>query len=192
MVYRDEALLTEAIADRIGGGGGVSFIVIDGRCGTGKTTLAEKLGRTLGAPVIHTDDFYLPKEERTPERMKRCGGNIDSERLCRQVLIPLENGEGCIYRPYDCGKGTFSDEVEVPESRVYIIEGTYSHMICPDAAVSVFVTASQEEQMRRLALRESAEKLEAFRNIWIPSEERYFSLCRVEASCTYIFDTSDV
>ena len=37
---------------------------IDGRCGSGKTTLANWLAQQLHCPVLHTDDFYLPLSAR--------------------------------------------------------------------------------------------------------------------------------
>lgn len=167
------------------------LIAIDGRCGSGKSTLAEKLSAELSAPVIHMDDFYLPKEERTPEIMEKCGGNIDGERLRREVLSPLQNGEGCVYRPYDCSTGDFADAVTLPESRVYIVEGTYSVMYCPGSDIKVFLTVTPEEQLRRLAIREGADKLEMFRTKWIPMEERYFETFGIMDRCDFVFDTSE-
>ena len=38
-------------------------IAFDGRSSSGKTTLANRLGIELKIPVIHTDDFYRPKDE---------------------------------------------------------------------------------------------------------------------------------
>ena len=34
------------------------LIAIDGRCGSGKTTLGEALAKRLHASLIHMDDFY--------------------------------------------------------------------------------------------------------------------------------------
>ncbi len=37
------------------------LIALDGRCGSGKTTLAAQLAeRFPGSRTIHTDDYYLP------------------------------------------------------------------------------------------------------------------------------------
>ena len=55
------------------------LITIDGPCASGKTTLAEKLGLLLHAPVIHTDDFVIPSRAKDPRaslhprRELRCG-----------------------------------------------------------------------------------------------------------------------
>jgi uridine kinase len=49
---------------------GCPFLVaIDGRCASGKTTLAGKLRSALKCNVVHMDNFYLPFAKRTEERM---------------------------------------------------------------------------------------------------------------------------
>ena len=67
-------------------------IAIDGRCGSGKTTLATQLSERLGANLIHMDDFFLRPEQRTPERLATPGENIDHERFLSEVLLPLRQG----------------------------------------------------------------------------------------------------
>ena len=44
-------------------------IAIDGRCASGKTTLANKLAQHFHANVFHMDDYFLRKEQRTKERL---------------------------------------------------------------------------------------------------------------------------
>ena len=40
-------------------------LALDGRCGSGKTTLANTLARQFPASItLHTDDFYLPPAQR--------------------------------------------------------------------------------------------------------------------------------
>ena len=56
-------------------------IAIDGRCGAGKTTLAQNLSQELSCSVIHLDHFFLRPQQRTPERLKQSGGNFDRERF---------------------------------------------------------------------------------------------------------------
>ena len=69
------------------------IIAIDGRCASGKTTLAQFLAENISCDIVHTDDFFLPFEKRTDERLSLPGGNIDRERLLSEILIPLKNGE---------------------------------------------------------------------------------------------------
>ena len=75
--------------------------VLDGPCGSGKTTLAEKLSRLYGAPTVHMDDFFLPPELRTPERLNQPGGNIHYERFLSEVLPCLTAGKTFSYGSFD-------------------------------------------------------------------------------------------
>ena len=46
----------------------VVIVAIDGKCTSGKTTLAAKLAEIYDCNVFHMDDFFLRPEQRTPER----------------------------------------------------------------------------------------------------------------------------
>lgn len=72
---------------------GCGVIAMDGRAAAGKTTLAEELAVTLGGAVVHMDDFFLPGELRTPERLAAPGGNVHAERFVEEVLPYLRRGE---------------------------------------------------------------------------------------------------
>ncbi len=152
------------------------LISIDGRCGSGKTGMAKRLGIIYGANVFHADDFYLPSELRTEERLSEPGGNMHRERLLREVILPAKRGERILYRPFDCKVMDFSQAEVYAPKKLTIIEGSYSQH--PDLRefydLCVFSDVSKEEQMRRLKLRESRENLKNFEVRWIPMEERYF------------------
>ena len=68
----------------------VYVAAIDGRCASGKTTLAKALAKETGAGVIHMDDFFLPEELRTKERLSSPGGNVHYERFREEVLENLK------------------------------------------------------------------------------------------------------
>ena len=104
-----------------------AVIAIDGGAGSGKTTLAAELAERFGAFVIHTDDFFLRPEQRTPERFAEAGGNFDRERFFREVLIPLKKGEAFSYQKFDCHTLSLSESVEVMPTLLTVIEGSYSH-----------------------------------------------------------------
>ena len=55
-------------------------VVIDGMCGSGKTTLAALLEKVYGCTIFHMDDYFLRPEQRTAERYAERGGNVDRER----------------------------------------------------------------------------------------------------------------
>ena len=78
------------------------IVALDGRCASGKTTLAALLQQRTGCSVVHMDHFFLRPEQRTRERLEQPGGNVDYERFLAEVLEPLRAGKDCSYRPYDC------------------------------------------------------------------------------------------
>ncbi len=166
------------------------LIGIDGRCASGKSTLSAALADELSAGVIHMDDFFLRPEQRHPERYAQPGGNVDLERLLDEVIVPLREGKRFSYRPFDCHRMDFGEPVEVAPADVMIIEGTYS---ChPDLwdymGLHVFLSTTYENQLERIA-RRSPDKVEDFKNRWIPLEEKYFSVFGIQDRCEIKFDT---
>ena len=77
-------------------------VVIDGRCASGKSTLADYLAERFGGAVIRADHFFLPPALRTAERLAEPGGNIHRERFLSEVVTPLINGEDVRYGVFDC------------------------------------------------------------------------------------------
>ncbi|MBQ7872120.1 MAG: hypothetical protein IJ357_08260 [Oscillospiraceae bacterium] len=100
------------------------IVAIDGKCTSGKTTLAAKLAEVYDCNVFHMDDFFLRPEQRTPERFAEIGGNVDYERFNKEVLIPLKAGQSFTYRPFDCSTFTLAAPVCVTPKKLNIIEGT--------------------------------------------------------------------
>ena len=76
------------------------IVAIDGKCTSGKTTLASKLAELYDCNVFHMDDFFLRPEQRTPERFAEVGGKVDYERFLAEVLLPLKSSKTFSYRPF--------------------------------------------------------------------------------------------
>ena len=167
------------------------LIAIDGRCGSGKTTLARELQSRLACTVVHMDDFFLRPCQRTPERFAEPGGNVDRERFLEEVLRPLAAGKAFTFRPYDCAAQALSEPVEVTPAAVRIVEGSYSchPLLTPWYDACIFLTLGPEEQQRRILLRNGPEKLEMFKSRWIPFEEKYFSAFDVENKADLVLTT---
>ena len=167
------------------------IIAIDGRCASGKTTLAGELQNALDCNVIHTDDFYLQLFQRTEERYSEPGGNLDRERFLKDVLTPLSEGRKPLYRPFDCKSMNLGKEIQLPEKNIYIIEGSYS---ChPDLRsfydITAFVTTDTETQKKRICKRNGEERLNDFLTKWIPLEEKYFETFCVESKADVVIKT---
>lgn len=152
-------------------------IAIDGRAASGKSTLAEQLSKLLGADVIHMDDFFLPPELRSEERLAEPGGNVHYERFCEEVLPYLNSPELFSYRIFDCSRMDYNGESTVRNTPIRIVEGSYSHhpKFGKYADLFVFSDVDAVEQMRRIRLRNGEEKAQMFAKKWIPLEERYFA-----------------
>ncbi len=157
------------------------LVAIDGRCAAGKTTLAASLQAQLACNVFHMDDFFLRPEQRTPERLRQPGSNVDFERFLTEVLRPLRDGAPVTYRPYDCRTQRLCAPVHAEARPVNLIEGSYScHPALWDLYdLHVFLSVGPEEQHRRIAARNGEKMLPMFTNVWIPMEETYFARFQV-------------
>jgi uridine kinase len=151
------------------------LVAIDGPCASGKSTLAAELSKSMDCNVIHTDDFFLRPEQKTPDRLSEIGGNLDRERFFEEILLPLSQNLPFSYRPYDCQKGGFGREVAVPKKRLSVVEGSYSqHPFFGEVYdLRVFLKLDPKLQKERLAKRDP-KKLSRFLNEWIPKENAYF------------------
>lgn len=163
------------------------LIAIDGRCASGKTTLASMLQKRLACEVIHLDSFFLRPEQRTTERYKMPGGNVDYERLQEEVLTPLKTGQSFSYRPFLCSTQQFGEPVAVEEYKVVILEGSYSchPLLWNETDFHIFLTVEKAEQLVRLEQRDAG-KFKAFQEKWIPLEEAYFSFYDIEKRCELV------
>lgn len=168
------------------------IVAIDGRCAAGKTTLAETLRQKYDCNVIHMDDFYLRPEQRTPERYQEPGGNIDYERFLAEVLIPLSEGRTFTYRPYDCKTQTMGERITVEPKALTIVEGSYScHPKFREYYNQhIFMDVDPDEQLRRIRKRGGEEALHMFKEKWIPLEEAYIRVTRLEEFCELHIDAN--
>lgn len=166
---------------------GRAILALDGRCASGKTTLAARLARRYGWSVVHLDHFFLRPEQRSPERYARPGENVDHERFLEEVLRPLRRGEQPAYRPFDCRTQTLGEPISVGPGPVVLVEGSYAcHPALWDQYdLRAFLTVDPAEQLARILRREGEAYAQVFREKWIPLEERYFSAFQVEERCGY-------
>ena len=167
-------------------------LALDGRCGSGKTTLADWLARQFPASIVlHTDDFYLPPAQRVRGWEKTPCANMDLARLRDEALRPAYEGQPVLYRAYSCRAGTYQPVQELAAQPLVILEGSYSHhpLLAGYETLQVFVTCSREEQTRRLQAREG-ERYANFAARWIPLEEGYFAQYRIYETADLAGDTT--
>lgn len=162
-------------------------IAIDGKCTSGKTTLAAQLARIYPCNVFHMDDFFLRPEQRTPERYGQIGGNVDYERFYEEVLIPLQSRKAFAYRPFDCGTLSLGDPVQVHPARLNIVEGSYSHhpYFRDPYDLKILLTVEEAVQRQRILQRPGFLQKRFF-DEWIPLENRYFDGFQIQAQADIV------
>jgi len=166
-----------------------TVLAIDGAAASGKTTLAAFLAEKYGAEVVHMDDFFLPRERKTKERLAEPDGNIDRERFAAEVLPFINSCAPFSYGKYDCSCGRVTKNVNVGTSPLVIVEGVYSlsPYFTEHYDIKIMLTVEKKAQLARLRGRCEDWQYESFLNIWLPLEERYFSLGGIEDACDMVF-----
>ena len=142
-------------------------VAVDGRGGAGKSTLAGRLARGLGAAVVHTDDFasWENPSDWWPE-------------LLAQVLEPLARGEPATFVPNDWG-GPPKERVVVEPGGVVVLEGVTAsrEAFRPYLAFSIWVETPRELCLQR-GLERDGEELRAHWEAWQAAEDRYIAAGR--------------
>ncbi len=170
---------------------GIKIIAIDGNAAAGKSSLALRIAEKYDCNVFHTDDFFLPPDKKTEQRLKEAGGNMDRERLAEEVLDKIRRHRTFSYRRYDCKLTAFLPPTLVSPKRLNIVEGVYS--MHPDLIryydLKIFLSLDKEEQSRRILHRNSAPMHKRFIEEWIPLEDRYFAEFNIKADSDLCIDS---
>ena len=170
---------------------GIKIIAIDGNAAAGKSSLALRIAEKYDCNVFHTDDFFLPPDKKTEQRLKEAGGNMDRERLAEEVLDKIRKYRAFSYSRYDCKLTAFLPPALVSPKRLNIVEGVYS--MHPDLIryydLKIFLSLDKEEQSRRILHRNSAPMHKRFIEEWIPLEDRYFAEFNIKADSDLCIDS---
>lgn len=164
------------------------IIGIDGNSAGGKTTLAKALQDIYNADVIHMDDFFLPANFRTDERLNEVGGNIHYERFMDEVISKIKESE-LVYGFFDCSTMNYGMKKRVRTKPMLIVEGVYS--LHPKFIhiydLKVFLSVSQKDQKSRILDRSDGDKLRRYETEWLPMENKYFDELEVYNKCDFRF-----
>ena len=154
----------------------IVIVSVDGRCGSGKTTLASEIRDHFRCTVYHMDDYYLPLGSRDPGWKQIPAGNMDLQRFLSEVLLRIRNG------------GT-----DWGLDRLYVVEGSYSQhpLLASMYDLKVFLTCDADTQAARLRKRERDNYVN-FRNIWIPMEENYFRTFDIEEKSDIVINADEL
>lgn len=170
-----------------------AVIAIDGNCGAGKTVVAEKLRQLYLCDVIHMDDFFVPKINRTKELMSTPGWNVDTNRFKEEVLEKLEYNIPFEYSVFSCKIQKIINTLPIKRRGLLIIEGSYSQRsdFLPYYDRKLFLKCDKDIQLKRIKERNGKEKLQDFINIWIPNEEEYQKYYNIEQNADLVLTNNN-
>ena len=168
------------------------LVALDGRCGSGKTTLAAQLAERFPQSItLHTDDFYLPPPQRVTGWERIPCANMHLERLRAEAVAPARAGRAVCYKAYSCREGAYLPPRVLGPAPLVIVEGSYSHhpLLTGCETLRVFLTCAKEEQTHRLQAREG-ERYVNFAARWVPLEEGYFAQYHIAETADFVVDTT--
>ncbi|YAL81966.1 hypothetical protein ACMYYO_08410 [Dermacoccaceae bacterium W4C1] len=143
------------------------LVGLDGRAGTGKTSLAAAVASELAAPVVHLDDLYPGWD----------GLAATPALVTVQVLLPLRRSEPAAYRRFDWAAGMFAESVPVRAAPAVIIEGCGSTAAPATDLLDlrVWLRAPTEVRRHRAVARDGA-TFEPHWDRWAAQEEALFGI----------------
>ncbi len=169
------------------------ILAIEGGSASGKSTLSEVISSVYDCNIFHTDDFFLRPEQRTPERFREVGGNLDRERFYDEIICSLVKNETVNYRPFDCALQTLGETVTAAPKRLTVVEGVYS--MHPDFGeyynLSIFLDITPGFQKKRIEKRNSPAFARRFFKEWIPLENTYFEKTGIKSRTELVIPIKD-
>ncbi len=170
------------------------IVAIDGPCASGKSSLAAFLNDNFVCNIFHTDDYFLPPQMKTAERLAEAGGNFDRERFEQEILKAIRLNQNFTFNIYDCHALSCFESGKVFCKRLNIVEGVYC--MHPDLEkyydYKIFLEVAEDKKHSRILSRSNESMLERFKNEWIPLENRYFDTFKIKDKCDIVFDTTDI
>ena len=156
-------------------------VAIDGPCASGKSSLASYLSTIFPTTIYHMDDFFLPEELKTEERLNQVGGNVYYERFEKDILSKIDN-DSITYQKYSCRLNKLEGPIKSINRKLIIIEGAYSlhKKLREYYDYKVLLKIDRNIQLERLKDRSPSHIYQRFINEWIPLEDTYFNNEKLE------------
>lgn len=157
-------------------------LVIEGRSGAGKTTLARKIAARLEAPLIHMDNLYAGWD----------GLDEGVARIREWVLEPLAAGETAAWRRWDWAAHEYAEHHPVPEADWLVIEGVGAGAgaLRPYLSGIVWLNSSTAVRKRR-ALARDGETYAPHWQRWAAHEDAFYAAERVAEHADLIVENGE-
>lgn len=153
-----------------------SLIGIDGRPGSGKTTLALKLEHDLNVQTIYLDEFFIPQSQWPHNHTPRFPFFYFRYQKFIDGIKTLASGKSFSYQAYDPQTNAPSSIINAVEPKgIIIIEGVsvlhsdlvslYDH--------TIWVESDRASELAAIKARENGTNLDLWETIYLPSVEIY-------------------
>ena len=141
--------LAAAAAGAATASGARLVVLVDGRSGTGKTTLGDSLAHRLGAQIVHLDDVYP---------------GWDGLQAAAQAVVTDVLGQPSGYRRWDWAASRPAEWTAVDPARPIVVEGcgALSRASAPLASLRVWLEADDDTRWARAIGRDG----ESFAREW--------------------------
>ncbi len=169
--------------------GAYPTVVVDGRGGSGKTTLAGVLGQRLdGYAVVHGDDYFEPHDHPVT------WGDFAEERFDADVLARLRAGDPDLpVQPFDFPNRRLGDVRPVRVDRGVVVERWFGCDLDVPWDLRIWVETPPEVCLERglgrdggIALGERARL--AWTTVWQPREEAWIAERRPQELADLVLD----
>lgn len=157
------------------------LIGIDGLGASGKTTIAEALRKLRpDISIIHVDEFYRPKADRTVGIVEGAIVSPDFEwdRLDGQVFDPIRRGFPVIYQSFDWRHDAAGRWIEIPQGNWVVIVGVYAlqSRFFSYYDYTIWCDATKENRTERMIKREGEMVAQEWLSNWSAREDRYYEI----------------
>jgi RimJ/RimL family protein N-acetyltransferase len=151
------------------------LVAIDGLPLAGKTTLAERVARCLGADILALDDFLLPQSEWPAEIAPGFPFPFFRIEELRSAVAALHRGESCAFRAFDWDTGELAARALTGKVPV-VVEGcsALDPELAPLYDLRIFVASDRATLLDAQRARDAGHGLNAFwPKLFLPSVDRY-------------------
>jgi uridine kinase len=162
--------------------GATRVLAIDGRSGSGKSTIAREAAIAAGAATVAMEDLYGGWH----------GLREGIDRLVRDVLAPLSQGRDALAARYDWVHGRWLEPVVLRAPALLIVEGVGAGALAAAPHLSVLAWVEVQDGLRRQrALARDGAIYTGHWEQWARQERDYMSADRTRARADVIIRATD-